>query len=690
MADINVWVVVDGIFNLATAYPDPAQPKDNFFSVSHLVATLRASTLPTFSVDTANRGFNWFYNGHQNTEPDPNATIASPNPFRFDAPNVDLSSYDEIWLIGYEGTNFSDDPSKLDFMSDNEVAAIARFMDAGGGVFATGDHDGLGSLMCGRIPRVRSMRKWFARQDNDSRIPSQAPRNWPGGSADRADTLYLGPGSPSVSVYRFDFQSDDIPQLLTLLEPGHPAIQGKAGPLGVFPDHMHEGEVMLPWAYGETLSFATTSGTELFTEYPAVGGHKEKPLILATVTVQGGHSTLVDDGMPCENANFSPAPDPTLYNKPPLNVLAAYDGHTVGVGRVITDSSFHHYLDLNLLGDPCSLNVSYQQGFNASPAGKAVLAELDAFYVNIATWLAQRQPIAAWVSSEAIRVSWPGAANAKSFDIIVIGDPGSTTNLHPVYKNVTSPYLVPIEAGIFLGDWQSQYQVVAHGNAGQSSSTWSNVLGPPIVNVTLDPPLVVGGSQNATGTVELANIFVPPQGLQIGLLAQLPGSQPQSFVTVPSKTTVLPGFSPSASFPIATSVVPAIEEVEIQAWCPGPAVFGTATLQLTRLNPPGTIIGVSVNPDNVNFGDETAVCTVQIAPPQPPQAVTVNLSSSQPNVAAVPASVTVPAGRTTKSFPITVAARPTRGRVATVWISASAGGGISECEFVVGSLRGTP
>ena len=36
------------------------------------------------------------------------------------------------------------------------------------------------------------------------------------------------------------------------------------------------------------------------------------------------------------------------------NTLAAYDGHTVNVGRIVTDSSFHHFLDLNLLGDPCS------------------------------------------------------------------------------------------------------------------------------------------------------------------------------------------------------------------------------------------------------------------------------------------------------------------------------------------------
>jgi hypothetical protein len=60
----------------------------------------------------------------------------------------------------------------------------------------------------------------------------------------------------------------------------------------------------------------------------------------------------------------------------------------VNVGRIVTDSSFHHFLDLNLLGDPCSLVPAKKQGFNASAAGQAQLREISAFYVNMATWLA--------------------------------------------------------------------------------------------------------------------------------------------------------------------------------------------------------------------------------------------------------------------------------------------------------------
>ena len=43
-----------------------------------------------------------------------------------------------------------------------EADAIARFMENGGGFFATGDHANLGGSLCGLIPRVRNMRSWWS------------------------------------------------------------------------------------------------------------------------------------------------------------------------------------------------------------------------------------------------------------------------------------------------------------------------------------------------------------------------------------------------------------------------------------------------------------------------------------------------------------------------------------------------
>src|SRR5271166_6106382 len=115
MSDIRVLIVVDGIFSLTTNYPidptvppfgpesDPTFGPDAWFTLSHLIDTLRKSPSPTFAVDTASRGFNAagnFPNSITNTVPDPDATIAGP--CHFDDPSINLSDYDEIWLFGDE------------------------------------------------------------------------------------------------------------------------------------------------------------------------------------------------------------------------------------------------------------------------------------------------------------------------------------------------------------------------------------------------------------------------------------------------------------------------------------------------------------------------------------------------------------------------------------------------------------
>lgn len=433
MSDIRVLIVVDGIFSLTTTYPiDPTQPPfgpesdptfgpDAWFTLTHLISTLRNSTSPTFTVDTASRGFNAagsFPDKITNTEPDPSATIAGP--FHFDDPNINLADYDEIWLFGDEGYDGAPvgpqagppDPMTGELtgepgdLTDSELAAITNFMQAGGGLFAVGDHDGLGSGMCGCIPRLRYMRKWYSPDDPNARLPPLKVTNWPGVGKPRVDTLQQG-ATDVGNTFFFDDQSDDIPQPLTVLLPSHPVIQGATGPLTVYPDHMHEGEVIVPTGQQLTQTSATDSTLSFadpgFTEFPSIGVYQEAPKILATSSAGSsgnfmdssgnpmGHMTSIPTGTnpedaPCENKNFGV--DSSACDVKPNNTLAAYDGATVNVGRIVTDSSFHHFIDLNLLGDPCSLIPAKQQGFNASAKGQAYLREISAFYVNMATWLA--------------------------------------------------------------------------------------------------------------------------------------------------------------------------------------------------------------------------------------------------------------------------------------------------------------
>jgi hypothetical protein len=372
----------DGINFLKDAQGNYIQDtSDNTFTVSEFIYLLTTATR-RIVVNTAHR------------RNDPNADI--PN-FNF-ATTTDLSFYDVLWIIGYEGYNYRYYGSPI---TNVEIQAIAQFMDGGGGVFATGDHEGMGSYICGQIPRIRSMRKWYGQQiDLPPGVPTMAVNsqgqavssvNWPGIStrtAGRADTLQQNP-SDTATVFQFDDQSDAIPQLLSF--PGgqvHPILANGQGPISRFPDHMHEGEVVTPLDTSQVLPI----NGQQFDEYPHHGrDFQPLPSIIATGTIVGNHSTTVE-GSTCEQINFSS--DSTATAARPLGILSAYDGHSVGVGRVVTDSSFHHYLDLNLTGDPCGSSPDRQQGFGVAaraPAAGSVLADLQAFYVNTAEWLARRK-----------------------------------------------------------------------------------------------------------------------------------------------------------------------------------------------------------------------------------------------------------------------------------------------------------
>lgn len=396
MATIKVLVVGDGVYmnydppsdginflkNSSGSYIQDSS--DDTFTVSEFIYLI-TNAEPAIMVDTAHR------------RADPSATYQN---FNF-ATTTDLSQYDVIWLFGYEGDNDGTVLPGTGPIDETELAAIATFMDNGGGVFATGDHSGMGSYMCGQIPRVRSMRLWWAQASDyppgtpPTAVNSQGQTvpaiNWPGHStpaAGRADTLQQNP-SDTAAVFHFDDQSDAIPQPLSF--PGnvvHPILEGPQGPIGSFPDHMHEGEVVVPADVTATLTFNGQS----FTEYPSTAlndGFQPVPQIIATGAIVGGHETVIE-GSQCEQNNFQPDDTPSVAR--PLGVLCAYDGHAVGAGRAVTDSSFHHYLDLNLIGDPCGATPDRQAGFGPSytqPAAGSMLADLQAFYANTVAWLAR-------------------------------------------------------------------------------------------------------------------------------------------------------------------------------------------------------------------------------------------------------------------------------------------------------------
>jgi hypothetical protein len=261
MADINMLMVTDGTrFNFGPQQLftdlDPS-----YFGLATLVAALRhPANVPSISVYTAHRRRSQIITTYPLTAPH----IDYPEDFLFTgtaAHPVILTDYDVIWIIADEGIN-GGSPSPTDVpVTPAELEAVAKFMqEDGGGVFAVGDHDGIGPYMCRHLPRIRTMRWWV--YGGDSLHPSdQQPdargqifaTNWSAsGSAatppDRNDTLRP---DKADGLFYFEDQSDQMPQPV-LAQDGsklssaavvHSVMRGAGGVvIPNFPDHMHEGE----------------------------------------------------------------------------------------------------------------------------------------------------------------------------------------------------------------------------------------------------------------------------------------------------------------------------------------------------------------------------------------------------------------------------------------------------------------
>ena len=357
--DVNILMVADG--ERITFFPN------HDFSLSVVLDTLRHSPWwVRFNITTAHRGTDMY------GTPDIPA-------FSFTKKGVDLSAYDEVWFFGDDGADLSGD----------ENAAIAKFMDAGGGVFATGDHEALGAGMGAGLLRAGLMRKWkFGGPLGDPP---------PVSDVDRHDTLVPGPDG----IYDFFDQSDDRPQFISVRQkfgwspyPGvqesfpHPLLCGSKGPITVLPDHMHEGECAIPGDF----SGSYAAGGYTTAQWPG----SVRPEIIADATVTAHHDEKFGD-----------------VNGKTFGVIAAYDGHQASVGRVATDATWHHWFNVNLTGyaDPAELSFGTPEpqdtvGFLGSLQGKKYFAQIKEYHRNVAMWLAPKAKVKAMFDKAVAGLPW--------------------------------------------------------------------------------------------------------------------------------------------------------------------------------------------------------------------------------------------------------------------------------------------
>lgn len=349
----RILIVVDAGISL--------DPGANAFGVERVIRLLRESTVGCthFHVDVA---------VHSTA---PFTIVASPLGasakyvgFRFDSllPSGSrvIDAYDQIWCFGASGPATQDD----------ELAALVTWMNDGGGIFATGDHSTLGEGLCSRIPRIGTMRAWTIAQG----VP-------PGSGTARVDTNrpFNAAEMAGMEEIEFERQSDSLPQPIDWVtwlshthfpwhihRRPHPVLcHPSLGPINVMPDHPHEGVVfdhvaqpdvgLAPISLGNTYNFSGVTGEE----YPTVGAVRPLPMVIAY------GRTLADPPLWHEKGD-SPAKR--------FAMISVYDGHRAGLGRVATDSTWHHWMNINIT--------------NLEAAGGDNWEKIKRYFLNLALWLA--------------------------------------------------------------------------------------------------------------------------------------------------------------------------------------------------------------------------------------------------------------------------------------------------------------
>jgi hypothetical protein len=187
---------------------------------------------------------------------------------------------------------------------------------------------------------------------------------------------------------------------------------------------------------------------------------------------------------------------------------------------------------------------------------------------------------------------------------------------------------------------------------------WQPAAG-ALATVSASPNPVVGGNPS-TGTVTLT--AVAPAGGALVALGSASG-----VVQVPGSATVSAG-SNSATFAITTTPVAAQTLVTLSATYQAVTKTTTFTVSPAPSPVPATL---TLKPTPVR-GGTSATGTVTLTAAAPGSGVVVALTSSNPALASVPATVQVAAGQTSASFTVTTV--PTQKGVSVTTISASDGG----------------
>jgi hypothetical protein len=272
-----------------------------------------------------------------------------------------LSGFDEVWVFGFRmGGNTEKEPENE--LTDAEVDALYDWMRAGG-LMLTGDHSqhsehkndkaceqgidhstfrSRGYNLGHRIRRAKQLRVWEGPPTNCFVSEGQLAKS------DMYNTQERGECSDDLGDDKC-LQSDGHAQRLEGMPyPPHFLFRYRLNakkryvPIRKLPDHVHEGRVLIPETFDA--------------DWPA----DPRPRVVARGS---------DKRFPVKKRIY--------------DLVVAYDGDGARVGRIVADSSFHHFLDMNLRGIP-------ERDAAGNPKPGTDLDQIAQFYGNLAYWLAPK------------------------------------------------------------------------------------------------------------------------------------------------------------------------------------------------------------------------------------------------------------------------------------------------------------
>jgi LmbE family N-acetylglucosaminyl deacetylase len=220
--------------------------------------------------------------------------------------------------------------------------------------------------------------------------------------------------------------------------------------------------------------------------------------------------------------------------------------------------------------------------------------------------------------------------------------PGVTIALSSNNAAATVPASVTVPAGATTATFPIATSAVSAATSVTLSATYGSTtrtVSLAIRNVTVSlSPATVGGGNTSTATVRLSNTVTTPTDATLS-------TSNTAVATVPATVTIAAGAT-TATFPVTTFTVTATTAVTVTSTHAG--IPASASLSVRVISPSA----VSLGPNSL-VGGAPSTGTVTLNYAAPAGGYVAALASSRTAVATVPASVTVPAGSTSATFPVT-------------------------------------